>query len=252
MTDTNHQIRAILFDLGETLLMFGRVSTIRLFRKGARLAYDYLKNLNQPVGSFEYYCWKNLVILRFYNLISTITGNDFDSMTLLKKIGAKSGIKLNDDQWRQMIWLIYQPLSQAGRPEPDIVRTLTELKQMGLKLGIVSNTFVSGLCLDRHLEQTGILDFFELRMYSYQFDFRKPDIRIFRTAAEKIREPLENILFVGDRIDNDIKPAVRAGMQTALKTAYTNIGRKIPTGVWKINNLSELPALVTKVNQTNG
>ncbi len=241
-----------MFDLGETLLTFGKVSTFRLFRKGARLSYDYLKSLNQPVGGFEYYCWKNLIVMRLYHLISNITGNDFDSMALLRKIGAKTGIKLNEEQWRQIIWLIYQPLSEAGKPEPDIVKTLTELKKRGLKLGIVSNTFVSGICLDRHLEQIGILDFFKFRMYSYQFDFRKPDVRIFRIAAEKIGEPLENILFVGDRIDNDIKPAAKAGMQTALKAAYTNIGRKIPQGVWKINHLSELPALVNKINADNG
>jgi hypothetical protein len=33
-----------------------------------------------------------------------------------------------------------------------------------------------------------------------------------------------------------------------LKEAYTNIGRKIPKGVWRISRLSELPALIEKIN----
>ena len=62
-----------------------------------------------------------------------------------------------------------------------------------------------------------------------------------------IRESL-NILFVGDRIDKDINAAVKTGMQAVLKKAYTNIGKKIPKGVWKINQLSELPGLIEQIN----
>ena len=65
---------------------------------------------------------------------------------------------------------------------------------------------MNGCSLEKHLEQVGILDFFPLRMYSYEFDFRKPDARIFKVAAERIGETAENILFVGDRIDTDITP----------------------------------------------
>jgi len=55
-------------------------------------------------------------------------------------------------------------------------------------------------------------------------------------------------LYVGDRIDKDIRPAIRSGMQAVLKTAYTNAGKKIPKGAWKINQLSELPGLIEKIN----
>lgn len=89
-----------------------------------------------------------------------------------------------------------------------------------------------------------ILDFFTVRLYSYQFGFRKPDIRIFQAAAEKMGELPQNILFVGDHIKNDIEPALKADMKAVLKAAYTNDGRKIPKGIRRINNLSELPPLI--------
>jgi len=92
------------------------------------------------------------------------------------------------------------------------------------------------------------LDFFTVRVYSYEFDFRKPDVRIFKIAAERIGEAVDNILYVGDRIDKDIRPAIRSGMQAVLKTAYTNDGKKTPKGAWKINQISELPALIEKIN----
>ncbi len=41
-------------------------------------------------------------------------------------------------------------------------------------------------------------------------------------------------MFVGDRIDNDVRPSLKTGMRAVLKTAYTNVGRKLPEGAWKI------------------
>ena len=248
MRDTGHEIKAVLFDLGETLLDFGKVKATRLFRQGARLSYDFLKSCGQPVGSFEYYCWRNLFALRFRHFISNITKKDINSSALLRGLGTKKGIKLDTQQWRHFAWLWYEPLSKTATTDPKIKETFAVLKKMGLKLGILSNTFVNAYSLEKHLAQVGILDFFTLRMYSYEFDFRKPDVRIFKIATERIGERAENIMYVGDRIDKDIKPALRIGMQPVLKAAYTNVGKTPPNGAWKIIHLSELPALIKKIN----
>ena len=245
------EIKAVLFDIGETLVSFGRVSTARLYRQGARSSYDFLKGLDQPVGDFFYYFWRNLVHLRIKRLLSSMAGRDFDALALLKKVGTRKGLKLDEEQWRQLAWLWYEPLSKIARTEPKVKETLTALKRSGLKLGIVSNTFVNGCLLERHLKQFGILEFFPVRIYSYEFKFRKPDIRIFRIAAERIGEALGNILFVGDRIDRDMKGAIEVGMAAVLKDAYTNAGEKTPKGAWKINKLCELPRLIEEINAKN-
>jgi putative hydrolase of the HAD superfamily len=242
------KITAVLFDLGETLLNFGKVDTTQLFQQGARLSYDFLKSAGQPVGNFNYYCWRNLIALRIRQWLSNMTRNDFNSLALLRGIGTKKGIKLSRQQWRHFAWLWYEPLYKAGQAEPQTKETLTTLRNSGLKLGIVSNTFVHGSSLEKHLEELSILHFFPVRLYSYEFGFRKPDTRIFEIAAERLGENVGNIMFVGDRIDMDVKPAARIGMQPVLKAAYTNTGKKIPKGVWKINELTELPALIEKIN----
>jgi len=248
--DAPRKIKAVLFDLGETLLNFGKINTRQLFRQSAALTYEFLQQLGQPVGNFTIYRLHSMFAVEIRRLLSNLTGRDFDALSLLKKIGDRKGFKLSEDQWRELGWLWYQPLSNLARIEPKIKETLTSLKDMGLRLGIVSNTFVSASSLDRHLKQLGILDFFAFRFYSYQFDFRKPNVRLFEIAADRIGEPPENILFVGDRIDKDIEPALKVNMTAVLKSAYTNIGRKIPAGVQKINRLSELPALIKKINET--
>jgi len=242
------KIKAVLFDLGETLLDFGRINTTKIFRQSAKLTYEFLQSCNKPLGNFQWYCWHSMIAFRFHCLVSSLTGKDFNALLLLKKIGIKKGFTLDEDQLRQLGWLWYEPLAKLARIEPRLKATLASLKQMGLKLGIVSNTFISEGSLDRHLAQFGILDFFPIRLYSHQFAFRKPDIRIFQTAAQQIGEPPQDVLFVGDRINKDIVPALKAGMRAVLKEAYTNIGKKIPKGVWKISRLSELPSLIEKIN----
>lgn len=246
----NAKIRAVLFDLGDTLLNFGKISAAKIFAAGAGSTYEYLKSLDQPVGTFKWYFWKNLVSLRIQRWLSSLRRRDFDALALLRSAGIKRGIRLNQEQWRHLAWLWYEPLSKIGWAEPDAKETLAALKDSGLKLGIVSNTFVSRFSLEKHLEQLGILDFFTVRVYSYEFPFRKPDARIFRIAAERIGEATENILYVGDRIDKDIKPAIRCGMLAVLKDAYTNAGKKTPDGTMKIRQISELPPLIEKINTT--
>lgn len=244
----NTQIKAVLFDLGETLLDFGRIKPAEVFAAGARSSYDYLRSLNQPVGGFKSYFWRNLVNLRMQRWISCFKRRDFDALALLKRVGTKKGLRLSVEQWQYLAWLWYEPLSRIGRTEPETKETLVALKEHGLKLGIVSNTFVHGTSLEKHLEQLGILDFFTVRLYSYEFPFRKPDIRIFRMAAQRIGQAPQNILYVGDRIDKDIKPAIRSGMSAVLKAAYTNSGKKLPSGVTRITRISELPSLIEKIN----
>ena len=248
MPDTQREIKAVLFDLGETLLTFGKVKATEIFRQGARLSYDFLKSCGQPTGSFECYFWRNLISLRIRHLISALTGHDFNSSALLRGIGRKKGIRLDRQQWQEFSWLWYEPLSKLGKAEPDIKQTLAKLRASGLKLGIISNTFVNGHSIERHLEQAGILEFFPVRLYSYEFDFRKPNRQLFEIAAERIGESPEHIAYVGDRIDKDILPALKLGMTAILKAAYTNAGKKVPAGTCKITHLSELPALIDKIN----
>jgi HAD superfamily hydrolase (TIGR01549 family) len=246
--ERSRKVKAVLFDLGETLLHFGKVDTVVFFREGAKLSYDYLKSQGQVVGSFWYYQLRSFITLRIHRWLSSVRGKDLDTLTMLKRIGAKKGIKLNEQQWRHYAWLWYEPLSMVGRIEPQTIETLSKLRSSGLKLGIVSNTFINAGSIEKHLKQLGILDLFDVRLFSYQFDFRKPSSKIFKVAADRIGEMLGNILFVGDRIDKDISPAIKSGMHVVLKQAYTNIGKKIPKGVWEINQLSELPAVIEEIN----
>lgn len=244
----NNKIKAILFDLGDTLLNFGRISSLHIYSNASHWTYDYLKEHAQPVGSKAIYGLVNLIGIRWRYLISHITGNDFDSLVALRTYGDKRGFTLTDEQWEEINWLWYLPLREKTQMEDDIVETLTKLRDMGIKLGVISNTFVNGHALDRHLEQEGIIDFFEPRMYSYQYTFRKPNKRIFLEGAKRIGEEPCNIMYIGDRVDKDVKGSMGAGMVPVLKKAYTSEGKKIPAGTIRIDKIAELPGIIAGIN----
>jgi HAD superfamily hydrolase (TIGR01549 family) len=248
MGQAKEKIKAVIFDFGETLVSFGEVNTAALFKEGSKLTFDFLKSCGVHLKHFRLYSLHCLYSIRLQYFLSHITGKDFDSMALLKKIGARHNFKLTEEQWKELVWLWYKPLKDMGDVEPDLAETVSKLKNMGLKLGVLSNTFVHGSSLERHLAELDALDYFDVKMYSYQFDFRKPDPRIFVEAADRIGERLKNILYVGDRTDKDIKPTLQLDMHAALRNAFTNKNKKTPKGAWRIDKLSELPALIEKAN----
>lgn len=244
-------VEAILFDLGQTLLEFGRLRTRALFAISAQKSYDWLKANHQPVPPFWRYRLKHFLGLYIHLIRSWITGDDFDSLELLKAYGRRYRFTLNDEQYRELNWVWYEPLSREAFIEPGLIETLTRLKAMGLKMGILSNTFVNKNSLQRHLAMFGIESFFPVQLYTCDYPFRKPDPRIFHIAAEKVGVEPARTLFIGDRLDTDVKGAAAAGMIPVFKRIPANRHKKIPAGLLEIQSIAELPAMVDKLNKSN-
>jgi hypothetical protein len=83
----------------------------------------------------------------------------------------------------------------------------------------------------------------------------KPDPAFFERVAEVVPAEPDEMLYVGDRVDNDIRPAVAAGMQTALVHRgpwatiqwRTEEAEKLPT--FRVESLLELPGLIAEFNE---
>lgn len=242
------KIKGLLFDLGETLINFGPLNTPELFRESAGRSYQFLKDHNQPIKSYRHHFWYNIIGLRSRIWWSDFTGNDFDALKVLKRKGIKRGYNLTGQQWQEYHFCWYEPLMSKACSEPDIADTLSRLHESGLKLGIISNSFVHSSALDKHLESIGILRFFDTRLYSCNFSFRKPDKRIFLSAAQQIGLDNSEIAYIGDRIEKDINGSRNAGMMPILKNAFTNDNKRCPEGIIRIDKISELPEIIKKIN----
>lgn len=214
--------RAILFDLGDTLLDFEPMDTRALFKESARSTWEHLVSRGITPPPFEKYARRLSRALRWRYIWAKLTGREFNSLDLLSSLYRRFDIPANDALMREIAWLWYQPIIQSSHIEPDLASTLERLARAGMKLGIVSNTFVPGFVHDRHLEMLDLLRFLSVRVYSSEVGWRKPNRRIFQHACEQLGVAPEQTMFVGDLVKTDMSGAARLGMRTVLKQPYAN------------------------------
>ncbi len=242
------RIKGILFDLGDTLLDFGSVDINSLFEAGGRLAYDYLHSLNLSLPSFEKFHRRQLRAIRWNYLKSHITRREFNSLDVIGRMATRMGHDLTPDQMVELSWKWYEPLSRCATIEPGLRELLERFRDGGLRLGLISNTFVPGEVLDRHLEQLGLIDLLPVRVYSCNVRYRKPHGRVFRLALKQAGLRADETLFVGDSLKADILGARRAGMISVLKDPTgRHDGAKIRPA-HRIRKLAELEDIVRQYN----
>ncbi|OIJ26016.1 HAD family hydrolase [Nocardioides luteus] len=146
---------------------------------------------------------------------------------------------------------------EAGQPEwfgendiyPDVRPALKELRAAGLWLGLAGNQTINAGRILRELD-------FPVDMVATSDDWgaSKPDLAFFERVIEAVPYAAEEILYVGDRLDNDVRPAYESGMATALI-------RRGPWGVIqehdpeadeiatiRISTLAELPERIAALN----
>lgn len=240
---------AILFDLGDTLLDFGRVDLHALFDQGGKLAYEFLRRQGEDgmLPTFAEYARKHLWAIRWRAMWSVLTGREFHSSELMRRVCRRLGIDLNDDVLDEVSWLWYKPLHLQATVEDGLAEMLQDFTDAGLSLGIVSNTFIPGEVLDRHLEEEGLLRFFDLRIYSCDVGRRKPSRRIFRAALDGLEVPACEIIFVGDSPKPDIRGANRMGMISVLKDPHdTYRHRSACHPDYRIRSITDLRTVVEK------
>ena len=98
--------------------------------------------------------------------------------------------------------------------EPSAPMVLSELKQQGLLLAVISNT-EDGRLFDS-LTAAGISDIFDLLIDSQIVGYRKPDTAIFQLALEKLRLDAHEAAYIGDTYHIDALGARAAGLRGIL------------------------------------
>ncbi len=102
---------------------------------------------------------------------------------------------------------------------PEIPAVLEAIKQMGLKIGLISNVNSHGQ-VPMNLKEYGIIDYFHPIVLSSEYGRRKPDPAIFHHAARLANVPASACLYIGDRVLRDIEGAKRAGYGKAIQIRH--------------------------------
>ncbi|QIS02328.1 HAD-IA family hydrolase [Nocardia brasiliensis] len=147
----------------------------------------------------------------------------------------------------------------AGQPEwfgeddlyPDVRPALSKLQEIGVWVGVVGNQTVRAGELLRQLDLP--TDFIAT---SDDWGVQKPATEFFSKVIEAAGRPGDEIIYVGDRIDNDVAPAKLVGMRTAYLRRgpwgwiHRDKNEVADLSDWQISDLTELAGIVAAENRS--
>jgi HAD superfamily hydrolase (TIGR01662 family) len=156
----------------------------------------------------------------------------------------RPGFSLEEERARRAV---------AGRAEwfgegdlyPDARSAMAALREMGLWVGVAGNQTARAGDILRGLDLPA-----DMIATSDDWGASKPGPEFFRALADAVPCAPGETVYVGDRIDNDLKPAKAAGMKTAFirRGPWGYIMDNHPdmatAADWRVTTLTELPGLL--------
>ena len=123
---------------------------------------------------------------------------------------------------------------ERGELYPDALPAIDALRSRGLRVAAVGNTPRSTEpLLGRDLEVLGSME---------SWGVAKPEPAFFDRIASSLEVPAEEIAYVGDRVDNDVEPALAAGMVAVhVRRGPWGILHDPPPDAVQVGSLEELP-----------
>lgn len=210
-------VRAVFFDLFETL--------VTEFVEGSRISkrnYNYLDRLGLSNEQFKQE-WRNRHRGR-------MTGEFPDYPAVIKDILDKREIRYNKEVVQQLYRdRIREKMLPFQTIRHDIIHLLTDIKQRGIKLGLISNCTEEEV---RGWQQSELAAYFDDVIFSYEVGLAKPDKTIYILGCERLSVEPGQSAFVGDGGSRELEGAYGAGL-TPCHALWFN--RSIHSGFKKID-----------------
>ena len=100
-------------------------------------------------------------------------------------------------------------------PHPDGVAVLRSVKEMGFRIGLISNTGMTpGVSFRRFLAEHGMLEFFDTLTFSDEVKVAKPACEIFLITLRALDATPSQAIHVGDHFQTDVMGAKQCGLKT--------------------------------------
>ena len=209
-------IRAVLFDLGDTLWHFPQLPPVETIREETvRRIFGLLRSWGvEPEGE-----------LRFLGRDIRLAIGEADRRAyeadcvsphfpaVVRRVAEARGISLTPEQGEQL----WEAWNLGGaffgrRLYDDAAETLRGLRSRGYRLGCVTNRAFGGPAFVQEVAEHGLADLLEVMAVSCDVGYMKPHPRIFRHALDLLRVAPEEAVMVGDSLRADVGGAQALGL----------------------------------------
>jgi HAD superfamily hydrolase (TIGR01662 family) len=236
-------IRAVLFDLGDTL-MYPVGDWPLVIDRADRAVVEVLCKNGMLLDCDHFHEEFRDYLKRYYAERDSLQIETTTLAVLRELLEDKGYDNVPDVLIRAALDARYR-ISQANwQPVDDALSTLTALQNSGYRLGIVSNAGDNKDVLQL-VEKLGFKPYFDFVLTSAACGWRKPHPRIFAQALAHWEFPPAEVAMVGDRLKADILGANQAGMFSIWASRYAkpSAASSAQPGA-RVENLSEIMAIL--------
>lgn len=207
------QYTHVWFDLGLTLVHTGRVTSYKKLLD--------LFNVDKTEAEIEraYHVTDKLFMREYRGVLGK--NPDCFMPWYYGVLNTQLKIELELDLIYRMMVKIKDSHNLGWTTFPYSLSVLRELKDAGLKIGLISNWDIS--CRDV-LRQTNLLALLDTVIISSEVGFEKPNEEIFRIALEQSGADPAASIYIGDNYYDDVLGANKVGMTCLLINPYGKLG----------------------------
>lgn len=214
--------KAVLFDLDDTLI--NRHEMFYLFSE------EFVKD-NFPGARGE----------RYQEILDTLRALDDNDHGRRPELFHRLYSMVNEPMPPEKVLVDYW---YAKLPECMVLMTgayelLKRLKTLHIKMALVTNG--ASVFQNKKIDLAGIRKYFDAIIISGETDYKKPDMRIFTLALERLDVKAADTVLVGDNLINDIAGAQRAGIRDIWLNGF---GYTDMQGVKPSAEITSLPELI--------
>jgi len=202
-------IKAVIFDMYETLIT--HYNSPLYF--GAEMAQD----AGIPKEKF-YYLWRGLDLERTIGKLSL--------EKLLERILRENGC-YTEDVLNKLVEKRVATKEECFRHlHTEIIPMLSQLKESGLLVGLISNCYSEEAKVIRESE---LFPFFDGAYLSCELGIAKPDVEIFERCMKELGVKPEECLYIGDGGSRELETAEALGMKAVQAVWYLQEGSTQPS-----------------------
>ena len=219
------KIKAVLFDLGNTLVYMHPEETLQKILKtlGIVKSIDEVRQaMNKGNREFDIDEHCSLSAHEFYTEWNMV---ELKHLGITDKVKARKMAEEVNFRWFEFAKVFVYP---------DVRRTLHRLKQMKLKLGIVTGGYEEDV--EQIVSKAGLEGFFDVHVGVNTTGKRKPHRSAFKHALKQLGTKSQEAVFVGDQLEADYLGAQKVGMKAIL---IQREGKPI-AGVKTISSLKDI------------
>ena len=237
MTGPGRRIRAVLFDLGGTLVDEADYEAWAALARRVYLDLDadtiahFVGEVQREVDATPTGLPQPEAVVEFWRrVLARAAGREVDRATAAR------------------YWGMLHEAEGPVRLFSDVRRCLDQLKGEHRALGVVSNS-TSEAAVRRILDRTRILEYFDRVVSSGTEGVAKPDPEIFRRATSRLGLKPQEAVYVGNLPVTDARGAAAAGLHGVwLNREGMELGDDPP----EIMSLLEVPLVVARLERGDG